>query len=243
MWKNNLCCWEKSKWDWVWKPAREGFLFIMSCVSSNWGAVISERSLLLCHLPGWYPNLPWGQGRQPTPPIETQVPLTCHEEQEAFSLFDSKKVGERARRTDFWHIGSSRVCFNQGHPEAMKWNLNVQNKSQISLSVTMKTLFFPLFFFQIHILGFFLISHWMDLERFSTSIRRFLLTCVLWSSAWSSIVASRANGNLLSDRTYWPRVKMLLNYSLSFKFTGTTSLFCCNTAFGLLEKIHVQMSS
>lgn len=180
----------------------------MSCVSSNWGAVISERSVLLCHLPGSHPN-PHHGAREGSPHDESEH--RCQEpaarsSEEASSLLDSEKIGERRQGEQTWGmLESSTVCFHQGHPESMKWTQDVQNKSLISLFVTMKT---PFFFFlfspsHMHILvGFFLPCFILNGSGDSgTSTRRFLFLYVQLLSAQPFVVASRVNITCLMGHT------------------------------------------
>ena len=97
--------------------------------------MISERSVLLCHLPGSYPN-PHHGAREGSPHDESEH--RCQEpaarsSEEASSLLDSEKIGERRQGEQiFGVLESSTVCFHQGHPESMKWTQDVQNKSLIS---------------------------------------------------------------------------------------------------------------
>lgn len=121
----------------------------MSCVSSNWGAVISERSVLLCHLPGAHPNAHHG-AREGSPHDESehgcQEPAARSSE-EASSLLDSEKIGERRQGEQILGVlESSTVCFHQGHPESMKWTQDVQNKSSDFLIYHYENSFFLLFF-------------------------------------------------------------------------------------------------
>lgn len=162
----------------------------MSCASSCWGAVISERSLLLCHRPCWYSTFTRGQSRQRVQEIRTQVPINLlgGAVRKLFPcLIPGAGVGGQVKEQIFGILEWSTVCFYQGHPESMKWNLRMQNKSQISLPVTVKTPFSPfrfIFFFQMHILGcfffFFFLVFTLNLERLSLCI---LPMYVLWPSA------------------------------------------------------------
>ena len=116
----------------------------MSCVRSNWGAVISERSLLLCHLPGSYPNL-HGPGKA-AHAINQNTGATNLPWGTARKLFPCsipERWGRQSKGNRFLaRENQAPFVFNEGHPDSMKWNRNVQSKSQLSFSVTTKTLFF-----------------------------------------------------------------------------------------------------
>lgn len=80
---------------------------------------------------------------------EHRCPLTCWEEQlgSFFLVWFQRAGGRQVKEQIFGILEWSTVCFYQGHPESMKWNLRMQNKSQISLPVTVKTPFSHIFLF------------------------------------------------------------------------------------------------
>lgn len=158
---------------------------------------------------------------------------------------------EGKKKNRFLAHENQAVCFHQGHCESMKWNLNVQKKNQISLAVTMKPPFYPLFLFPPNTYPWFwfLLWWWLLLFLFEGIWKdfRWAYTGFSWyvfCHCQPSSVASWANAELLSNGAHWPTVEILQNIHWAFNLLALPACSVAIIAFGLLEKhIYIQMIS
>lgn len=168
--------------------------------------------------------------------------------EEALSLL-IPEGGERGQKEEqifgTWKSGS---LFSSRAPWVSEMKAGCAEENQISLTITTKPPFYPLFFppnaypwfwFLLWLLSFLFECIWKDFRCADPGFSWYV-----FCHCQPSSVASWATAESWSNGAHWPTVEILQNYSLAFNLLAPPACSVAIIAFGLLEKhTYIQMIS